>query len=65
MGIKGKLTREIRETAGTTRNSAPSPSAGRSDPGAAGVVVGRLFTEHSRMVLGLCRLLLRDPAAES
>src|SRR5438132_6576584 len=59
MGIKA--TREISETAGATRNSSPSPSAGRFDSGAAGVLVGRLFTEHSRMVLGLCRLLLRDP----
>jgi RNA polymerase sigma-70 factor (ECF subfamily) len=25
------------------------------------VLVGRLFAEHSRMVLGLCRLLLRNP----
>jgi RNA polymerase sigma-70 factor (ECF subfamily) len=25
------------------------------------VLVGRLFAEHGRMVLGLCRLLLRDP----
>jgi DNA-directed RNA polymerase specialized sigma24 family protein len=25
------------------------------------VLVGRLFAEHGRMVLGLCRLVLRDP----
>lgn len=49
-----------RETAATISTSNPSPSAGRSDPGAAGPLVGRLFAEHSRMVLGLCRLLLRD-----
>src|SRR2546428_7269518 len=59
MGIKA--TREISEAAGAARSSSPSPSGGRFDSGAAGVLVGRLFTEHSRMVLGLCRLLLRDP----
>lgn len=45
----------------TTSSASPSPSAGRPDPGAAGVLVGRLFAEHGRMVLGLCRLLLRNP----
>jgi RNA polymerase sigma-70 factor (ECF subfamily) len=45
----------------TTSSASPSPSTGRPDSGAAGVLVGRLFAEHSRMVLGLCRLLLRDP----
>src|SRR5207302_2915318 len=28
---------------------------------AVGAYVGRLFADHGRMVLGLCRLLLRDP----
>ena len=28
----------------------------------AGTEVGRLFDEHGRLVLGLCRMLLRDPA---
>jgi RNA polymerase sigma factor (sigma-70 family) len=37
-----------------------SPKAGRLDPEAAGAYVGELFAEHGRMVLGLCRLLLRD-----
>jgi RNA polymerase sigma-70 factor (ECF subfamily) len=37
-----------------------STSAGRVDPEAAGAFVGELFAEHGRMVLGLCRLLLRD-----
>src|SRR5258705_12514324 len=45
----------------TTSSASPSPSAGRPDPGAAGVLIGRLFAEHGRMVLGLCRLLLRNP----
>jgi RNA polymerase sigma factor (sigma-70 family) len=54
-------TTEVTETTETTSNSSPSPSAGRSDPGAAGVLVGKLFARHGRMVLGLCRLLLRDP----
>src|SRR5713226_6226974 len=44
-----------------TSSASPSPSAGRPDSGAAGVLVGRLFAEHGRMVLGLCRRLLRDP----
>jgi RNA polymerase sigma-70 factor, ECF subfamily len=61
MGIRGKATREVTETAETTSGSSPSLSAGRSDHGPAGALVGRLFAEHSRMVLGLCRLLLRDP----
>jgi RNA polymerase sigma factor (sigma-70 family) len=38
-----------------------SPSTGRLDAEAAGAYVGELFTEHGRMVLGLSRLLLRDP----
>src|SRR5256886_1271391 len=46
----------------TTSSAGPSPAAGRPDPGAAGVLVGRLFAEHGRMVLGVCRLLLRNPA---
>ena len=46
--------------AGTTELS----HAGRLaplEPEAAGTYVGELFAEHGRMVLGLCRLLLRDP----
>lgn len=35
-------------------------SAGRLTPEAAGGYVGELFEEHSRMVYGVCRLLLRD-----
>lgn len=38
-----------------------SPSAGRLEPEAAGAYVGELFAEHGQMVLGLSRLLLRDP----
>ena len=38
-----------------------STEAGRLDPEAAGAYVGELFAEQGRMVLGLCRLLLRDP----
>jgi len=44
---------------GTARESL-SRRAGRLDAGAAGAYVGELFAEHGRMVLGLCRLLLRD-----
>jgi RNA polymerase sigma factor (sigma-70 family) len=52
---------EITATTETASNSNPPRSAGRSDQGAVGALVGRLFAEHGRMVLGLCRLLLRDP----
>lgn len=38
-----------------------SPSAGCLAAEAAGAYVGELFAEHGRMVLGLARLLLRDP----
>jgi RNA polymerase sigma factor (sigma-70 family) len=48
-------------TTTTTSNPSPSPSSGRRDPAAAGRYVGELFAEHGRMVVGLCRLLLRDP----
>lgn len=48
-------------TEAATGRHSPSPSSGRLDPEAAGAYVGRLFAEHGRMVLGLCRLLLRDP----
>src|SRR3989454_6478900 len=44
-----------------TSGTSPSPAAGRRVPGAAGVLVGQLVAEHGRMVLGLCRLLLRNP----
>lgn len=37
------------------------PAPGRSDPGAAGPLLARLFEQHGRTVYGLCRLLLRDP----
>src|SRR2546423_10532086 len=47
-------------TAGTT-NPGVSSSEGRPDAGAAAAYVGELFAAHGRMVLGLCRLLLRDP----
>ena len=33
----------------------------RPSPGAAGAQLGRLYTDHSRMVYGICRMLLRDP----
>jgi RNA polymerase sigma factor (sigma-70 family) len=51
----------VEATAGTTRRS-PSPSGSRPDPGAAAAFVEELFTSYGRTVLGLCRLLLRDPA---
>jgi RNA polymerase sigma factor (sigma-70 family) len=46
------------ETSATNPQSSPT---GRPELGSAGVVVEGLFAEHGRMVLGLCRLLLRDP----
>ncbi len=33
----------------------------RPSPGAAGAQLGRLYADHSRMVYGICRMLLRDP----
>jgi RNA polymerase sigma factor (sigma-70 family) len=33
----------------------------RPSPGAAGARLGQLYTDHSRMVYGVCRMLLRDP----
>jgi RNA polymerase sigma factor (sigma-70 family) len=54
-------------TAATTATEAAtgrqglSPSTDRLDVEAVGAYVGELFAEHGRMVLGLCRLLLRDP----
>ena len=33
----------------------------RPSPGAAGAQLGGLYAEHSRMVYGICRMLLRDP----
>jgi RNA polymerase sigma factor (sigma-70 family) len=38
-----------------------SPLPSRPSPGAAGARLGQLYTEHSRMVYGVCRMLLRDP----
>jgi RNA polymerase sigma factor (sigma-70 family) len=49
------------EAAETTTSAAPSSGSGRSGPEEAGAQVASLFAEHGRMVLGLCRLLLRDP----
>ena len=43
-----------------TTEQSLSQSAGRQRPQAAGALVRELFAEHGRMVLGLCRLLLRD-----
>lgn len=33
----------------------------RPSPGAAGARLGELYAEHSRLVYGICRMLLRDP----
>jgi RNA polymerase sigma factor (sigma-70 family) len=55
------------ETEAETTTTSPGRSpeaAGRLDSldrEAAGAYVGELFAAHGRMVLGLCRLLLRDP----
>jgi RNA polymerase sigma-70 factor (ECF subfamily) len=54
------ITGEEGTAAGTT-NRRLFPSEGRPDAGAAAAYVGELFSAHGRMVLGLCRLLLRDP----
>jgi RNA polymerase sigma factor (sigma-70 family) len=52
------MTTEDTETAS---DQSVSPRAGGPEPGAASTLVSKLFAEHGRMVLGLCRLLLRDP----
>jgi RNA polymerase sigma-70 factor (ECF subfamily) len=44
-----------------TTEQALSPEAGRLEPEAAGAYLAELFARQGRMVLGLCRLLLRDP----
>jgi RNA polymerase sigma-70 factor (ECF subfamily) len=51
-------TRATTEAAAAT--NAERLRAGRPDPGAAGAYLGELFAAHGRIVLGLCRLLLRD-----
>src|SRR5437867_2639490 len=48
----------VEATAGATASLFPSP--GRPETGAAGTFLTELFERHSKMVLGLCRLLLRD-----
>jgi RNA polymerase sigma factor (sigma-70 family) len=53
-------TADTTEATATGRHSL-SPSAGRLGPEAAGAYIGELFAEHGQMVLGLSRLLLRDP----
>ena len=52
---------EVTATTGAASNPESSTPAGRPDQGAAGTLVAKLFNDHGRMVLGLCRLLLRDP----
>jgi RNA polymerase sigma factor (sigma-70 family) len=48
-------------TEAATGRRSLSPSTGRLEAAAAGAHLEQLFAEHGRMVLGLCRLLLRDP----
>jgi len=47
--------------AGTTTEISQAGRLGPHRAEGAGTYVGELFAEHGRMVLGLCRLLLRDP----
>jgi RNA polymerase sigma factor (sigma-70 family) len=44
----------------TTGAVGPLFAPGRPETGAAGTFLAELFERHSKMVLGLCRLLLRD-----
>ena len=46
----------------TTGSASPFRDAGRLGDEAAGARVAQLFRDHGRLVLGLCRLLLRDAA---
>ena len=41
--------------------AASTAAADRPDPGAVGARLSTLFSTHGRTVLGLCRVLLRDP----
>jgi RNA polymerase sigma factor (sigma-70 family) len=51
-----------RETAEASIGAARSLFvSGRPENGAAGAFLAELFERHSKMVLGLCRLLMRDP----
>jgi RNA polymerase sigma factor (sigma-70 family) len=58
--VTTRTTADTTEATATGRHSL-SPSAGRLGPEAAGAYIGELFAEHGQMVLGLSRLLLRDP----
>jgi len=48
-------------TTADTTNPRLAPREGRPDNGAAAAFVGELYARHGATVLGLCRLLLRDP----
>src|SRR3954454_16095677 len=49
--------------AGATKTSVPEQAgaAGRPDRGAASARIAVLFEAHARLVLGICRRMLRDP----
>lgn len=65
MTIRVTTTTTRARTEAAAATDAERLRAGRPDPGAAGAYLGQLFAAHGRVVLGLCRLLLRDtPEAE-
>lgn len=47
-----------------TTTNLPDPifAVGRSEPGAADARLAEIYEQHGRTVLGLCRMLLRDPS---
>jgi RNA polymerase sigma-70 factor (ECF subfamily) len=59
--VKTTTIRATTTTRAETTSRKLSRRPGRLEREAAGAYVGDLFAEHSPMVLGLCRLLLRDP----
>ena len=52
--------RQPSETRGTPLMSTLTPTTPTADSHAAGAMLGKLFDEHGRMVLGVCRIYLHD-----
>ena len=56
----GPTLRQPSETRGTPLMSTLTPTTPTADSHAAGAMRGKLFDEHGRMVLGVCRIYLHD-----
>jgi RNA polymerase sigma-70 factor (ECF subfamily) len=57
-----RLTTAAATRVTTTNFPDPLFAHGRSEPGAADAYLAELYEQHGRTVLGLCRMLLRDPS---